>query len=96
MTNTQAKCLACGHADEIADSPALEDSIRNCTECNARMTYGALAPRIVVEPFDDAKGRRWIRIRRQNPVTRADVEVLDLDPQHASLLATDLRGLVTA
>lgn len=93
-------CLACGHVDNVPRTAAIEDEaffaegIFFCNECNARMVYGELAPRIVVEPYTDGRGHVFVRQRIQDPITKADTSVTDLDPQHAVMMAKALLALV--
>lgn len=85
-------CMACAHT---AHAPGLapEESILVCDECNARMSFGRLMPRISVEPHVDGH-RRWLRLRFQDPTTKADVHIADLDPQLAASVAKNILSLV--
>lgn len=66
-----------------------------CDACGARTVYGRLMPRVVVEPTRGEHDLMWIRIRRQDPSSRADVhEPLDLDPKMAVELAKNILSLV--
>ncbi len=87
-------CLACGHAAEAGDGPTLEASVCVCGECGARMVYGELAPRLVVEPCRLAGGFSGLRVRVQDPTTKADMHTIDLDPQYAASLAKNILSLV--
>jgi hypothetical protein len=93
MTTAQITCLACGHADAVQNESGLEapaffeTNVFKCSECGARMAYGKLAPRVVVEPFTDERGCHYIRHRFQDPITKADLFVADLDPQYAAMVA---------
>lgn len=90
----QITCLACEHVADVPDGPAFEDGVFVCGECGARMAYGQLLPRIVVEPYEDERGRRWLRRRFQDPKTKIDLYVVDIDPQHAASEAKNILSLV--
>ena len=100
MKTTTITCLACGHADAVQHNSELDDraffasEIFRCSECNARMAFGKLMPRIVVEPYEDARGIRWLRRRYQDPKTREDLFVVDIDPQYAAMDAKNALSLV--
>lgn len=87
-------CLACDHSSIVADGPAFEDGLFQCDECGARMALGRLLPRVVVEPFRDARGFMWIRTRYQDPKTKTDLFVDDRDPKHAGDVAKNILSLV--
>jgi hypothetical protein len=57
------------------------------------MSFGRIMPRIVVEPHVD-EHRRWLRLRFQDPTTKADVHVADLDAQYAASVAKNILSLV--
>lgn len=94
MSENTVTCLACAHVAALGTGPAPADSILVCGECGARMPFGTLAPRVVVEPFADANGRKWVRYRFQDPSTKRDLYVTDLDPEHAAKLAKGTLVLV--
>lgn len=76
-------CPACGLAQEApeGDVDYLAKNICRCSECNSIIAFGEVVPRVVVE-FDDRvaqDGQRALRIRLQNPVTKADEKVFLLD-----------------
>lgn len=93
-------CMACGHEAEVThEHPAsteeiLATNIFRCDECGARMAFGHLMPRVVVEPFRDDNGVGWVRFRFQDPVTKADQHVVDLDPQFAAMIAKGALSIV--
>jgi hypothetical protein len=58
------------------------------------MAYGVLAPRVVVEPARDDQGHDLVRIRTQDPITKADLHVIDIDPQCAALIAKNILDMV--
>lgn len=87
-------CLACGHRANVDSPESFEEGIFHCDECGARMVHGKLVPRVVVEPFKDEKGYLWLRRRFQDPITRADIFVVDFDPQHACSEAKNILSLV--
>jgi hypothetical protein len=88
----EAKCLVCSHSAAIESD--LSDGIYRCDECGARMVYGELAPRIVVEPEISITGRPLVAIRIQDARTREDEHVLRLDPQFAASVAKNILSLV--
>jgi hypothetical protein len=94
MSEASIKCLACDHVAPADGGAAPEDGIFACHECGARMPYGKLAPRVVVEPFVDDKGRSWVRHRVQDARTKEEVHAFDLDPQHAAMFAKAILSLV--
>lgn len=49
--------------------------------------------RIVVESHTDDKGVRWLRRRVQDSLTREDIFVFDLDPQHAAREAVNVLSI---
>ncbi len=97
---TNIECMACGHEAPVThDAPATPEEIRasaifRCDECGARMAFGALMPRVVVEPYTDGAGRAWARFRFQDPITKQDTFVRDLDPQFAAMVAKGVLSLV--
>ena len=88
----EIECMACGHIADVAGEVSLANDIFRCEECGARMAYGQLAPRIVVEPA--RAPQPMCRIRIQDAKTKADVHVLELDPQYAAMLAKNILSLV--
>lgn len=70
-------CPACGHTDRFDGK--VEESVIQCSECKARIGYGALMPRVVVEPHD-----RWITIRFD------DGEAIKLDHDFAAMIGKSL------
>jgi len=96
----QVTCLACAHHYDVPNDTGASDddfvakNIFRCAECGARMAYGALAPRLVEEPFTDDAGNVFLRIRIQSPATKEDLYVLDLDPQYAAMHAKNVLSLV--
>ena len=99
LADTQIQCLACGHVARVsvplAEAPSpLDHGIFRCDECRARMVYGKLLFREVVEPFVDERGRHWLRRRFQDAATKVDVFVVDVDPQFAAMVARDMLDAV--
>lgn len=92
------KCLACDHVAEVSiEEPTahpIDDGIFKCHECGARMVYGELAPRIVVEPHVTKNNQKLLRVRFQNQKTLEEVFVCDLDPQFAASLCKNILSLV--
>lgn len=79
----EVHCPACGHAQTAEGDAAIafdDIGLFSCPNCSARAVYGKLSPRVVVEPFVDERGHRWIRRRFQDPITKKDVYVVDVDP----------------
>lgn len=91
MKSTTITCLACDHSHAVANPTDLDDAaffvagIFRCDECSARMSFGKLMPRIIVTPWTDENGVTWLRRRFQNPKTKEDLFVVDLDPQYAAM-----------
>lgn len=100
LVDASITCLACGHAAKVsvpmleARSP-LEHDIFKCEECGAHMAYGRLAYREVVEPYVDDRGVKWVRRRFQDPRTKEDLFVVDVDRERALSIARELLALVT-
>lgn len=94
MSDPTVACLACAHEAPLAAGPPPSESILVCSECGARMPFGKIAQRVVVEPFVDDEGRSWVRYRFQDPITKQDVHVVDLDMLHAAHLAKATISLV--
>lgn len=46
-------CPACGHVADFEGEPHRE--VLHCTECRARIAWGVLMPRVVVEPHRDRR-----------------------------------------
>lgn len=103
MSNAAVKvvvaCLACEDksvvlvAQEHAANP-LQHSIFTCSECGARIAYGTLETKVVIEPYLDEAGRQWVRKRYQDFRTREELFVVDLDPQYAAMEAKNVLSLV--
>lgn len=87
-------CQACAHEAEVdgVTDPARE--VLRCDECGARAAFGTLLPCVIVEPHEDERGVRWLRRRFQDPRTRVDLYVVDLDPQYAASEAKNILSLV--
>lgn len=99
MSDLTITCPACGDTHEApgGDVDFLAKGITRCSVCDARVVYGELAPRVVVEPssVDTAVGSKdFMRLRFQDPTTKADVFVRDLDPQHAFMIAQAIISMV--
>lgn len=99
LVDTTITCLACSHTSHVSvplvEAPnPLAHGVFRCDECGARMAYGRLTMREVVEPYVDDTGRRWVRRRFQDPKTREDLFVLDVDRERAIDCARELLSLV--
>lgn len=99
MVSATVSCMACGHTDDVSvpesqASAPLDHGVFECSECNARMAFGRLLPRIVVEPITTPHGYRLVRRRYQDPKTLADIYVVDVDPRHAGNEAINVLSLV--
>lgn len=91
-------CPTCGLEEPFVDGdapiPLHEVGLFCCNGCKARYVYGKLVPPIVVEPFDGPKGVPFTRIRVQNPQTREDVFVLDVEcGQMSAALAKNILAI---
>ena len=57
-------CRRCGHVDEVrdADGNPMDPSVEvlTCNVCQARIAYGELQPRVIVEPHTD---RRYVLVQ---------------------------------
>lgn len=98
MSAITITCLSCRHAFQVAAKSGCEcaaDDVYRCLECGARMAFGKLMPRIVIEPFVDERGIRWVRKRYQDPITKADLYVVDVDREYALMEAKQILSLVT-
>ncbi len=96
MVNFTIACPACSHEeDHEAESVLTLNGIGLfvCDQCGFRSVYGVHQPRVVVEPFTDAKGMRWLRRRFQDPITRADRFVVDMDPNYAAREAVNILSI---
>lgn len=96
-----ARCPCCEAEERVpvpTDEPArvldlAEVGLFSCNRCGARVVHGVVMPRVVVEPFRDARGFVWVRYRFQDPKTKADVHVVDLDPKFAAQVSTNALSL---
>ncbi len=91
MVTSEITCPACGHKESVQAEAALtlaDVGLFVCNQCRTRAVHGALLPRVVVEPFSDRKGFTWTRTRYQDPITKADLYVVDLDPRGSAMVAT--------
>lgn len=93
MSETTTTCPCCGHTS-AGDPEAVLATITRCTVCDARIVYGSPAPRVVVEPGSFAGGQPAIVVRVQDPLTKADLTRLELDPNHGFLLAQAIISMV--
>lgn len=86
MANNSVTCPICGVEEASPDErpmPPLHDiGDFRCEACGTRVIFGKVAPRIVIEPYEE-HGIRWTRLRFQDPKTRQDIHVADLDPNLA-------------
>jgi len=82
------KCPDCGHEDGVSDDPRA--SIYTCDECKARIAFGVLMPRLIIEPHpEDA---RFIRVRVLHVVDgqRVEVVAVTIDRPLGGMLAREL------
>ena len=91
-------CPTCGVEEPFHDGDApipLHDvGDFTCDGCGARYVFGKPAHAFVVEPFFDAKGVRWTRIRIQHTGTREDVFVFDVEPgKKSAMLAKNILSI---
>ncbi len=92
-------CPCCGdsHAAPNGDADYLKRAISRCDVCDARIVYGELATRVVVEPTTVetfAGPKDFLRLRFQDPKTKADVFASDVDPHQAFLIAQAIISMV--
>lgn len=99
LVDATIACMACGHRASVsvplveARDP-LAQGIYRCDECGARMAYGKLLLREVIEPYVDDHGIQWLRRRFQDPKTKTDILVVDVDPRMAATVAREILALV--
>lgn len=100
MAANAITCPTCGleeaHKLAVGESPPPLHEVGKftCEGCRARYVFGKRVPRVVVEPSHDAKGLRWTRIRVQDPLTKKDEHVFDLDPETALAFAKSVLSMV--
>lgn len=96
MSKPTITCPGCGDTHEAphGDPDFLLRDVSKCSVCDARIVYGELAPRVVVEPGAFPGGQPAMVFRVQDPLTKADVHVMKLDPQHAFLIAQAIISMV--
>lgn len=96
MSEAKVICPACGDTHDApgGDRDFMVKSISRCDVCDARIVYGALAPRVVIEPGTFDNGAPAFVLLAQDPKTRAVVHEMKLDPQHAFLLAQAIISMV--
>ena len=99
MSDITITCPACGdtHGAPEGDAAFLSRGISRCSVCDARIVYGELAPRVVIEPSSVATPvgpKDFMRLRFQDPATKEDVFVRDIDPQHAFMIAQAIISMV--
>lgn len=99
MSEPMVTCPACGdsHAAPGGDADFLAHNIVRCDACQARIVYGELAPRFVIEPATvttPCGPKDFMRLRVQDPVTKEDVYAHDIDPQHAFMIAQTIISMV--
>jgi hypothetical protein len=96
MAHNSVTCPSCGVEETPDDErplpPLHEIGEFRCEACGSRFIYGKLVPRIVVEPVDE-RGVRWTRIRFQDPKTKEDVHVVDIDQKLAVLFAKNVLSI---
>ena len=91
------KCPCCGLEEPVRDggSTKLEEiASYSCDGCAVRIIYGRIMPKIVVEPARGERDFLWARVRVQDPKTREDLYVIDLDPKLAVDFARNLLSIV--
>lgn len=96
MPDATITCPGCGdtHAAPHGDAEYLLHMVSRCDLCDARIVYGELAPRLVVEPSTFENGAPAMAILIQDFKTREVLHELKLDPQHAFLLAQSIISMV--
>lgn len=96
MAHVSVTCPACGADELVRGEPIALHEIGDfrCDACGARTVYGRLMPRIAVEPTRGANDMLFIRARIQDPKTREDLFVVDLDPKMAVELTRNILSLV--
>ncbi len=83
----EVTCPCCGSverdatAGDVEHPPLADIGLFHCNACRARVVFGEIQMRVVVEPILDSKGRLWILKRYQDPKTKSDVLVVKQDPQ---------------
>ncbi len=97
MVESKIPCPCCKRTESTrAEKPlTLADiDLFICGSCGARVAWGKLQMRQVVEPFTDDKGVTWCRTRYQDPRTKRDLFVVDTDAKNAALWASNVLSLV--
>lgn len=98
MAKDAVKCPECGVEEVVKDGgppvPLHEVGRFTCDACGTQFVFGKRVQRFVVEPKHDEKGVRWVRVRLQHPVTKADEHVFDLDPATALSFSKNLLSLL--
>lgn len=99
MAQNAVTCPTCG-VEEAFDvhgerpPPLHEIGEFRCNACGTRVVYGQIVPPIVIEPCRGGGDFMWIRCRIQDPKTREDKYVVDIDPKMAIALTSDILALV--
>jgi hypothetical protein len=96
MVTSKINCPVCGHAETAKAESAVtlaDIGVFKCDACSSRVIYGQVLPRVVHEPYVDRRGVLWLRTRYQDPKTKADLYVVDLDPQYAAGCATNVLSI---
>lgn len=79
-------CCHVGEASPDGEPVALENvGLFRCDHCGARVVFGRVMPRVVIERVVDERGFGWIRKRYQDARTKEDLYVVDLDPKYAAM-----------
>lgn len=99
MSDAKIVCPVCGdsHAAPNGDADYLLRNVSRCDLCDARIVYGKVAPKLIVEPstFDTQLGPRpALLVKVQDVETKATLLEQKLDPQHAFLLAQAIISMV--
>lgn len=96
MAHNSITCPVCGveeaSPDEMPMPPLHDIGLFRCEACGARVVFGKVAPRIVIEPYVE-RGVRFVRLRFQDPKTKADIHVADLDPQFAVIVTKNILSI---
>ncbi len=100
MAEDAITCPQCG-LEEAFDAhgerppPLHECGEFRCNGCQNRYVFGKHVPRLVIEPWHQDSGLRWVRFRVQDEATKEDLYVFDLDPEYADYAFKSALSLTT-